>query len=124
MELSLATRVVEHSVVVQIGGEVDVFTAPELRARFAELASAGHHHFIVDLENVTFLDSTGLGVLIGALKRVRPYQGSVQVVTTHERILKIFRITGLTRVFPLHASAEEAVASSRAGFTSTAAGIG
>lgn len=115
MELSLTSHVVDQGVVVQVGGEVDVFTAPQLREQFAELTRAGHHHLIVDLEGVTFLDSTGLGVLIGALKRVRPHGGSVQVVTTHERIIKVFRITGLTRIFPVHASAEEAIAFSRAG---------
>ena len=54
------------------------------------------------MENVEFLDSTGLGVLVGGLKRVRAHDGSLRLVCTQERILKIFRITGLTKVFPIH----------------------
>jgi anti-sigma B factor antagonist len=61
------------------------------------------------MERVDFLDSTGLGVLVGGLKRVRAHDGSLRLVCTQERILKIFRITGLTKVFPIHASVDEAV---------------
>jgi anti-anti-sigma factor len=54
------------------------------------------------MEKVEFLDSTGLGVLVGGLKRVRAHDGSLDLVCTQERILKIFRITGLTKVFGIH----------------------
>ena len=64
---------------------------------------------VVDLEAVEFLDSTGLGVLVGGLKRVRAHEGSLRLVCTQERILKIFRITGLTKVFPIHSSVDEAL---------------
>ena len=65
------------------------------------------------MERVDFLDSTGLGVLVGGLKRVRAHDGTLRLVCTQERILKIFRITGLTKVFPIHASVDEAVSSRR-----------
>ena len=70
----------------------------------------GKYHLVVDMERVDFLDSTGLGVLVGGLKRVRAHDGSLRLVCTQERILKIFRITGLTKVFPIHASVDEALA--------------
>jgi anti-sigma B factor antagonist len=60
---------------------------------------------VVDLEAVEFLDSTGLGVLVGGLKKVRTYGGSLELVCTQERLLKIFRITGLSKVFAIHGSA-------------------
>ena len=75
-----------------------------------DLVSSGQYHLVVDMEGVEFLDSTGLGVLVGGLKRVRAHEGSLRLVCTQERILKIFRITGLTKVFPIHGSVEEAVA--------------
>jgi anti-sigma B factor antagonist len=96
--------------VVVVGGEVDVYTAPKLREQLVDLVSTGNYHLIVDLEGVEFLDSTGLGVLVGGLKRVRAHEGSLRLVCTSERILKIFRITGLTKVFPVHASVDEALA--------------
>jgi anti-sigma B factor antagonist len=110
VDLSLSTRTEGDKTVVVVGGEIDVYTAPKLRELLVELVSAGNYHLIVDMEGVDFLDSTGLGVLVGGLKRVRAHDGSLRLVCTQERILKIFRITGLTKVFPIHASVDEAAA--------------
>ena len=109
MNLDLDTKAVGDHTVVLVGGEIDVYTAPQLREKLIDLVGAGHYHLIVDMERVDFLDSTGLGVLVGGLKRVRAHDGSLQLVCTQERILKIFRITGLTKVFPIHASIDDAV---------------
>ena len=62
------------------------------------------------MEKVGFLDSTGLGVLVGGLRRVRAHDGWLDLVCTQERILKIFRITGLTQVFGIHQSVDQAIA--------------
>jgi anti-sigma B factor antagonist len=83
--------------VVDVEGEIDVYTAPRLR------------ELVVNMEKVEFLDSTGLGVLVGGLKRVRAHDGSLDLVCTQERILKIFRITGLTKVFGIHDTVDEAI---------------
>jgi anti-sigma B factor antagonist len=110
VDLTLSTRPEGDRTVVAVGGEIDVYTAPKLREHLIDLDSAGNHHLIIDMEKVDFLDSTGLGVLVGGLKRVRAHDGSLHLVCTQERILKIFRITGLTKVFPIHASVDEALA--------------
>jgi anti-sigma B factor antagonist len=110
VDLNLSTRDVDDRTVVAVGGEIDVYTAPKLREQLVELVNEGKYHLIVDMESVDFLDSTGLGVLVGGLKRVRAHDGSLRLVCTQERILKIFRITGLTKVFPIHGSVEEAIA--------------
>ena len=112
MDLSLSTRTEGDRTVVAVGGEIDVYTAPKLREQLIDLVSNGNYHLIVDMEGVEFLDSTGLGVLVGGLKRVRAHDGSLHLVCNQERILKIFRITGLTKVFPIHASVGEAMAAS------------
>ncbi|MDQ1689203.1 MAG: anti-sigma factor antagonist [Frankiaceae bacterium] len=109
MDLSLATKDEGDITVVEVGGEIDVYTAPKLREQLIELVSNGRYQLVVDMESVDFLDSTGLGVLVGGLKRVRAHDGSLRLVCTQERILKIFRITGLTKVFPIHASVDEAL---------------
>lgn len=108
MELSLSTRTVADHTVLEVGGEVDVYTAPRLRERIVELVEGGSRRIVVDLSRVEFLDSTGLGVLVGALKRLRAVGGSLALVCCHERLLKIFRITALDRVFSLHDSVEAA----------------
>ena len=108
MDLSLETRQENDRTVIEVGGEIDVYTAPKLRERIIELVDEGQYHLVVDLEKVEFLDSTGLGVLVGGLKRVRGHDGSLQLVCTQERLLKIFRITGLAKVFPIYESVEAA----------------
>jgi anti-sigma B factor antagonist len=72
--------------------------------------SQGKYKIIVNLEGVDFLDSTGLGVLVGGLKRLRSHDGDLTLICTQPRILKVFEITGLTKVFAIHNSVDEAVA--------------
>lgn len=110
MELSLSTRAQQDHMVLSVGGEIDVYTAPQLRQRLIELVEAGSKHIIVDMEQVEFLDSTGLGVLVGGLKRVRALDGSLRLVCSQERILKIFRITGLEKVFGIYRTVDDAIA--------------
>lgn len=111
MDLSLKTRAEGPFQVIEVGGEVDVYTAPKLRESIVSAVDAGHTRLIIDVEKVDFLDSTGLGVLVGSLKRVRAEGGSLDIVCTQERILKIFDITGLDKVFGLHTSIGAAVSS-------------
>ena len=111
MDLSLQTREVDDRTIVAVGGEIDVYTAPKLRDKITELVGEGHHDLVIDMEGVDFLDSTGLGVLVGGLKKVRAHDGSLQLVCNQDRLLKIFRITGLAKVFVIHDSADGALAS-------------
>ncbi|GAB2871129.1 STAS domain-containing protein [Nocardioides pacificus] len=106
MDLTLATREIDGKTIVAVGGEIDVYTAPKLRDRITELVGDGVYHLVIDMEAVEFLDSTGLGVLVGGLKKVRAHDGSLELICNQERLLKIFRITGLAKVFTIHASAD------------------
>ncbi len=110
MDLTLATSEAGGRTIVAVGGEIDVYTAPKLRDKISELVAAGVYDLVLDMEAVEFLDSTGLGVLVGGLKKVRAHDGSLQLVCTQDRLLKIFRITGLAKVFVIHDSAEAALA--------------
>jgi len=96
--------------VVTVEGEIDIYTAPRLRELLIDLAGKGSYQLIVNLDKVGFLDSTGLGVLVGGLKRVRAHDGSLDLVCTQERILKIFKITGLTKVFGIYETVDQAIA--------------
>ena len=112
MELGIDVRRVDSAAVVDVKGEIDVYTAPKLREKLIELVSEGTYRVVVNLEGVDFLDSTGLGVLVGALNRVKAHDGSLALVCTQDKILKIFKITGLTKVFPIHDSVEDATGAS------------
>ena len=109
MDLKLGHYDKDGIEVIDVQGEIDMYTAPRLRELLIDLVSKGSYQLVVNLDKVGFLDSTGLGVLVGGLKRVRAHDGSLRLVCSQERILKIFRITGLTKVFPIHTSVEEAL---------------
>ncbi len=109
MDIVLATRSEGDWTIIDVKGEVDVYTAPKLRETFVDLVEKGIHQIVVDLEGVEFLDSTGLGVLVGGLKRVKSHDGTLALVCTKPKILKVFSITGLAKVFPIHETVQEAV---------------
>lgn len=109
MELTVNSRDENGRTVLQMQGEIDVYTAPVLREHLSEVISEGRNRLVIDMTGVDFLDSTGLGVLVGALKRIRSQDGSLQLVCDQEKILKVFRITGLTKVFPIHPTVAEAL---------------
>jgi anti-sigma B factor antagonist len=111
VDLDVSTREESGRVIVVAIGEVDVYTAPQLDAELSRLTGEGRTDLVVDLARVDFLDSTGLSVLVKALKRVREADGRLDVVVTADRVAKVFRITGLDALIPLHASVADAVAS-------------
>jgi len=110
--LSLETITVgSDCALIRIGGEIDVYTAPNLREAILGLIANGVLHVIADLRGVEFLDSTGLGAIVGGHKRLRTIEGSLVLASSPERITRLFRITGLDRAFTLSASVPEAIAS-------------
>ncbi len=84
---------------VIVGGEVDLSTAPELKEVLNGVIDGGARLVLVDLSKATFIDSTTLGVLMGAVKRVRPDGGEIVIACDDPNIRKIFEITLLDRVF-------------------------
>lgn len=109
MEFAVSTRTEGPFTVVEVSGEVDVYTAPRLREAVVEAIDEGATKLVIDVEQVEFLDSTGVGVMVGALKKVRSAGGTLDIVCTQPRLLKIFDITGLDKVFGLHASLADAI---------------
>lgn len=89
--------------VIAVRGQADLHTAPELRAAITAALDRGASGLVIDLSDATFVDSMTLGVLLGAVKRLRPSGGKVSIVTDDPHIRRIFEITLLDRVFTLHA---------------------
>ncbi len=96
---------------VAVEGEIDAYTAPQLRERLNELLEQRRYEILVDLEGVEFMDSTGLGILVGAHKRAKEHDGTVALVSTRPALLRVFSITGLDKVFPIRDSPDGATAS-------------
>jgi len=88
-----------------------MFTAPKLRERLVETVDQGRYQIIVNLQGVSFMDSTGLGTLVGGLKRVKEHEGTLALVCSSRPVLRVLSITGLNNVFPIHETVEQAVAS-------------
>ena len=110
MDLKLGHYDKDGFEVIDVQGEIDIYTAPRLRELLIDLVSKGSYQLVVNLDEVGFLDSTGLGVLVGGLRRVRAHDGSLDLVCTREQILRIFRVTGLTEVFGIYETLDQAIA--------------
>ena len=99
--------------VLRIDGDIDVYAAPQIRDRVTGLAGTGTVHVIADLRGAGFLDSAGLGALVGSRTELRARGGSLTVVASSPRILQILRITGVGEAFALHCGVPDAIAADR-----------
>jgi anti-sigma B factor antagonist len=99
----------ERTHVVSPSGEIDAITAPQLGRRLLGLADQGNTDVVVDLSGVTFMDSTGIAVLLNALRRLTSRRGRLVLVCATERVLRPFEVTGLVGHLQIFRSREEAL---------------
>lgn len=109
--ISVDTHEREGWTVISAAGEVDVVSAPSLRAAIVNAVTGGRTDLVLDLSGVVFIDSFGLGVLVGAVKRVQTHEGQLRVVITEQRVRAVVELTGLDRILDLHPDLDAAVAS-------------
>jgi anti-sigma B factor antagonist len=100
----------DDTTVIVVGGEVDLFTAPDLKAAIGQSLDAGRSRVVVDLTDTTFLDSSGLGVLVGALQRLRDRGGALAIVNVDASIARTFSITGLDQILAISDTRDAAIA--------------
>jgi len=110
VDVRVTRRDIGSRTVVAVEGEIDVSTADVMRDRLAEPIAEQRTDLVVDLLGVRFMDSTGLGVLVGALKKVRTQGGRLVLVVDSERLLTVLRITALLPLFTVYATVDEALA--------------
>lgn len=112
MNFKMDTRTAAQELpVIELEGEVDVYTAPQLKQQMISMLEGGAGNLIVNLTKVDYLDSTALGVLIGGLKRMREMDGNMVLVCPSPRIRRVFEITGLDKIFDIYNTEEDAVSS-------------
>jgi anti-sigma B factor antagonist len=110
-ELHISTEQTGPSaVVLALTGEIDLYTCPELKQELLRVIDDGATLVVVDLTGTTFIDSTGLGVLIRGIERLRTRDGLLAVVCVDPSVTKIFEVTGLDRIFSIYRSRDEALA--------------
>ena len=107
-DLNIGVERGEAATLVVLRGDLDLATAPELRECLVKVIDEGER-VVIDLEAVGFLDSAGLGILVGGLKRARTRGGELELVCTGQDVLKPLEITGLDRVFTIHAGRDDAL---------------
>lgn len=111
MPLEVQTRQTDGGVtVVAPAGRLDVAGAPALKEAMSELTDDGSPKVVIDMEGVTFVDSTGLGSVIAALKQIRNKQGELRLAAPNQQVRVVLELTTLDRVFPYYATVEEALA--------------
>jgi anti-sigma B factor antagonist len=101
MNLEIRKEEREQAFVLVLKGEVDVYTAPKLKEELLPLVEKESHEVIIDLSNVEYMDSTGLGVIIGALKTSKTKQGQFKLRNATARLNRLFKITGLAEVMDI-----------------------
>jgi anti-sigma B factor antagonist len=109
-DLVIETRRVGDTPVLDVTGEVDSYNAPRLRERMVALIDEGTPNLVINMTGVEYIDSTGLGTLVAALKRATERGGALSLICPNEQIYKVFHITGLVKVFPIHKDEAEAFA--------------
>jgi anti-sigma B factor antagonist len=105
--MQIETTLSSDRQVLMVSGEVDLATSPDLDVAIIGALESGTESLVIDLTNVTFMDSSGLGVIVRGLKRCREADKDLDLVISNERVLKVFGITGLDQVIPIHASIED-----------------
>jgi anti-sigma B factor antagonist len=110
-DLVIDTRTVDGTPVLDLSGEVDSYNSPKLRERMVALIDEGKANLVINMAAVDYIDSTGLGTLVGGLKRASEKGGTIRIVCPNEQIYKVFNITGLVKVFPMFDSEQAAFAS-------------
>lgn len=111
MAISIETAQREGWDIISVEGEVDIRTAPQLREHISRILSEGSLHLLLDLDNVEFVDSTALSVMVGAHKQLARNGGGLVLVCTRESVLRVLAVTGLSRVFTVHDSIESVLES-------------
>lgn len=109
-DISIRVHVIDGLHVFELSGSLDIATSPSVRAALTETSERGDHRLIVDLTKLEFLDSTGLGALIGGQRRAKEFSGEMRLVAKEGQILRLLRITGLLSVFAVYPTLDDAIA--------------
>lgn len=106
MDLKIAKQQQNTEILIHLSGEIDAFTTPKLKEELLSLAEGDNQVIIVNLQDVTYLDSTGLGIFVNLFKRLDKNNGELRLIELSERVHRLFEITGLSRIMSISVNSE------------------
>ena len=109
IRLETAFRDIDGKRVLDVVGEIDVYTAPQFKEAVNSILEAGQNHLLINMAGVTYMDSSGFGALLSATKRLKPKGGTVNLVKCNSAIDRILRITRLNQIFATYDNLDEAI---------------
>jgi anti-sigma B factor antagonist len=109
--MEIDVREVDKVVILDINGEIDLYNAPEIKSKITELTEQGKNDIIINLKKVSYIDSSGIGVLISSLSSLKKAGGSLKIINVYDSVKKVFELTKLTSFFDIYGSEEEAMKS-------------
>ena len=107
--MEISQREADKVVILDIQGEIDLYNAPEIKDTMQKLIEAQKYSIIINLEKVSYIDSSGIGALISGLSNLKKYQGSLKIINVYASVKKVFELTKLTSFFEIYDSEEEAI---------------
>jgi anti-sigma B factor antagonist len=112
MTINISNKILSSSMILfTISGRMNAVTAPEIKEQIKSLLSTGHNEIILDLSGTTFIDSSGLSVIVSALKQTRETGGFLKLAGLQPDVQSIFKLTMLDRVFEMFPNVDSAVKS-------------
>lgn len=109
MNITIDVKEIEQKTEVKISGEIDAYTAPKLRETVFPYTEKKNAEIVIDLSDVSYMDSTGLGVFVGLFKNLNANEGTLQLVGLSERLRRLFDITGLADIMNINSEVEGGV---------------
>lgn len=106
MDLKIDVKEENSQAIMQLRGEIDIYTATQLKDDLNDLVSEPNNKVIVDLKDVTYMDSTGLGTFVSALKHAETAKTTMTLIRANERLYRLFQVTGLNDVIDVHSEKE------------------
>lgn len=106
--MDISSRVRGDVVVLDISGEIDLYNAPEIKDIVNKLIEQKKYNVVINLKDVTYIDSSGIGALISSLSNLKKYQGGLKIINVFASVKKVFELTKLTSFFDIYDSEEEA----------------
>ena len=109
--MDITKKTHEDIVILEIVGEIDLYNAPEIKDIISKLIEERSYNVIIDLEKVSYIDSSGIGALISSLSNLKKYHGGLKIINVYASVRKVFELTKLTSFFEIYDSEKEAIES-------------